>query len=325
MKLLRALPLLLLIALLGGIAWLLRSENTDAPLNRAWGNVETRQTSLAFEASGRIAELRLEEGERAEAGSVLGKLDTAALEIERRRAAAEVRQARAQAELAREGTRAEDIDAARANEAASRAEVLYAEATLRRQAELAPAGASSRQALDEARYALNAARESLTAASAQRAAAEAGLRPQEVESAEAALEAAEAALASLDYQIETASILKAPSSGIIRARLAEPGDMAGPSRTVYQLSVIDPKWIRIYVTERQLGLLREGSRARVFTDTMPPMEGQVAFISSTAEFTPKTVQTEALRANLVYEARIIVRDPENRLRLGQPVTAELLP
>lgn len=98
--------------------------------------------------------------------------------------------------------------------------------------------------------------------------------------------------------------------------------MASPSRTIYQLSVADPKWIRAYLTERQLGLVKEGTLATVFTDTVGPVDGTVAFVADTAEFTPKTVQTEDLRASLVYEVRITVRDPENRLRLGQPVTVE---
>lgn len=182
--------------------------------------------------------------------------------------------------------------------------------------------AASRQMLDDARRAEHAARESLTAAAAQRAAAEKGPRAQEIAAADAAAEAAAASLAALDYQIHRGAVLTAPSAGIIRARLAEPGDMASPSRTIYQLSVADPKWIRAYLTERQLGLVKEGTLATVFTDTVGPVDGTVAFVSDTAEFTPKTVQTEDLRASLVYEVRITVRDPENRLRLGQPVTVE---
>lgn len=176
--------------------------------------------------------------------------------------------------------------------------------------------------LDDARRAEHAARESLTAAAAQRAAVEKGPRAQEIAAADAAAEAAAASLAALDYQIHRGAVLTAPSAGIIRARLAEPGDMASPSRTIYQLSVADPKWIRAYLTERQLGLVKEGTLATVFTDTVGPVDGTVAFVSDTAEFTPKTVQTEDLRASLVYEVRITVRDPENRLRLGQPVTVE---
>ena len=296
LRLFSTLALSAVIALCAATAWKLRTAENAASANRAWGNVETRQTSLAFEASGRIAALHKEEGESVEAGELLGQLDDEALRISRRQAAAELKRLQAQAALAHEGTREEDIDAARANEAAARAQLEYASATLKRQQDLVPVGAASRQMLDDARRAEHAARESLTAAAAQRAA--------------------------LDYQIHRGAVLTAPSAGIIRARLAEPGDMASPSRTIYQLSVADPKWIRAYLTERQLGLVKEGTLATVFTDTVGPVDGTVAFVSDTAEFTPKTVQTEDLRASLVYEVRITVRDPENRLRLGQPVTVE---
>lgn len=314
LRLFSILALSAVIALCAATAWKLRTAEDAAPANRAWGNVETRQTSLAFEASGRIAALYKEEGESVEAGELLGRLDDEALRISRRQAAAELKRLQAQAALAHEGTRQEDIDAARANEAAARAQLEYASATLKRQQDLVPAGAASRQMLDDARRAEHAARESLTAAAAQRAAAEKGPRAQEI--------AAAASLAALDYQIQRGAVLTAPSAGIIRARLAEPGDMASPSRTIYQLSAADPKWIRAYLTERQLGLVKEGTLAAVFTDTVGPVDGTVAFVSDTAEFTPKTVQTEDLRASLVYEVRITVRDPENRLRLGQPVTVE---
>lgn len=313
LRLFSILALSAVIALCAATAWKLRTAEDAAPANRAWGNVETRQTSLAFEASGRIAALCKEEGESVEAGELLGRLDDEALRISRRQAAAELKRLQAQAALAHEGTRQEDID-----EAAARAQLEYASATLKRQQDLVPAGAASRQMLDDARRAEHAARESLTAAAAQRAAAEKGPRAQEI----AAAEAAAASLAALDYQIQRGAVLTAPSSGIIRARLAEPGDMASPSRTIYQLSAADPKWIRAYLTERQLGLVKEGTLAAVFTDTVGPVDGTVAFVSDTAEFTPKTVQTEDLRASLVYEVRINVRDPENRLRLGQPVTVE---
>jgi HlyD family secretion protein len=69
-------------------------------------------------------------------------------------------------------------------------------------------------------------------------------------------------------------------------------------------------------------VIRQGQKASVFCDSFPdePIEGEVGFISSESEFTPKTVQTESLRTSLVYEIRIIVGDPYDRLRLGAPVT-----
>ena len=310
MKALRIAFVLVLIALLAGTAWWLRNHEDKAPLTRAWGNVDTRQISLAFEASGRILKLGPQEGAPVKAGEIIGKLDTEALRIERDRAQAELERAEAQASLSREGYRAEDIEARR---------------TYVRQKELARANVSSRQNLDDAEMSLEAARRELKASEAQLHALESGLRPQEVASAEAAAKSAQAAVASLDYQIEKASILKAPADGIIRTRLAEPGDMASPSRTIYQLSIVSPKWIRTYVTENQLGLVKEGAEALISTDTIGSLNARVSWISSTAEFTPKTVQTAELRTALVYEVRLEAADPENRLRLGQPVTVDFIP
>ena len=189
LRLFSTLALSAVIALCAATAWKLRTAENAASANRAWGNVETRQTSLAFEASGRIAALHKEEGESVEAGELLGQLDDEALRISRRQAAAELKRLQAQAALAHEGTREEDIDAARANEAAARAQLEYASATLKRQQDLVPVGAASRQMLDDARRAEHAARESLTAAAAQRAAAEKGPRAQEIAAADAAANA----------------------------------------------------------------------------------------------------------------------------------------
>lgn len=148
LRLFSTLALSAVIALCAATAWKLRTAENAASANRAWGNVETRQTSLAFEASGRIAALHKEEGESVEAGELLGQLDDEALRISRRQAAAELKRLQAQAALAHEGTREEDIDAARANEAAARAQLEYASATLKRQQDLVPVGAASRQMLD---------------------------------------------------------------------------------------------------------------------------------------------------------------------------------
>ena len=181
------------------------------------------------------------------------------------------------------------------------------------------------QQLDEARAAERTRERAVAAADANLAKYEAGLRPDEVRAKKAARDAGAAALKALDYQIGTASILTAPADGVIRSRLLEPGDMASSAKRVYQLAVTNPKWVHAYVTETQLAFVREGAAALVTTDTTPPMRATVGFISPEAEFTPKTVQTQDLRTVLVYEVRLNVEDPENALRLGQPVTVDFAP
>lgn len=325
-KPLRILVFLLVVGLAAMLLWNMRTTTDETlPRTRAWGHVDTREVALAFEASGRIAKLIPEEGERVNAGDVLGRLDTELLEIQSNLAEAKLRAAEADLALAREGYRVEDITEAERRTEALTTKAELARRTAKRLEGLAQVDAASVQALDDARFSAQAADQELAAAKAQLSRLHAGLRPQEVAKAEAAASAAKEELRTIRYQIERASVLTAPISGVVRSRLAEPGDMASAARTVYTLSVTDPKWVRAYVTEAQLGLVREGAEAQVLTDTTAPVAATVAHISSTAEFTPKTVQTEELRTALVYEVKLLVADPENRLRLGQPVTVEFAP
>ena len=108
----------------------------------------------------------------------------------------------------------------------------------------------------------------------------------------------------------------APTCGTILTRIREPGTVVNPADPVYTLSVASPVWIRAYVAEPDLGKVRYGMTAEVYT-------GKVGFISPVAEFTPKTVQTTQLRTDLVYRLRVYVDNPDNLLKQGMPVTVHL--
>ena len=111
----------------------------------------------------------------------------------------------------------------------------------------------------------------------------------------------------------------------MRDRILEPGDMASPQTPVLTLALNDPLWVRTYVPESELGRIRLGMAAEVHTDSYPDKtyHGWVGFLSPTAEFTPKNVETSDLRTRLVYQARIFVCNPQNELRLGMPATVTL--
>jgi HlyD family secretion protein len=128
----------------------------------------------------------------------------------------------------------------------------------------------------------------------------------------------------LDRRLED-TVLLAPAKGIIQSRILELGEMAMPSRPAFTLALTDPKWVRVYLPEPQLGWIDRGMRAQVYSDSFKdrPFDGWVGFISPQAEFTPKSVETTDLRTQLVYETRIWVDDPANELRLGMPVTVEI--
>jgi len=100
--------------------------------------------------------------------------------------------------------------------------------------------------------------------------------------------------------------------------------MVSPQRPAFNLAVADPKWIRAYISEPDLGRIRAGMKASISADSFPgrTLSGWVGFISSVAEFTPKAVQTEELRSSLVYEIRVFVQDPKDEMRLGMPATVQ---
>jgi HlyD family secretion protein len=158
-----------------------------------------------------------------------------------------------------------------------------------------------------------------------------GISRQDVDNAQATLDGAlaqvqanAAQLALLRQELADA-VLVAPMDATVRSRLMEPGDMASPSRPVLDLAITDPKWVRVYVNETDLGKLHPGMTAAVSVDSFPGRRfaGWVGFISSTAEFTPKTVETTDLRPSLVYEVRVFVKDPGDELRLGMPATVTI--
>lgn len=154
----------------------------------------------------------------------------------------------------------------------------------------------------------------------------AGPRQEEIDEAKARLAAAQAQWMALRQQLQDAELVS-PIDAIVRSRILEPGEMASPQKPVLSLAVDRPKWVRAYVNERQLGLIRSGMAASVLVDSFPgtSFEGWLGFISPMAEFTPKPIQTEELRTSLVYEVRIFVPDPDDSLRLGMPVTVRIEP
>jgi len=142
----------------------------------------------------------------------------------------------------------------------------------------------------------------------------------------------ETALASRDYaknQLDYSKIY-APAEGIITTRVQEPGAVVNSGQAVYTLSKSRPVWIRTYVPETNLGNIKYGMKATVLTDSIDPKTGKrreyvgwVGYISPVAEFTPKTVQTEDLRTDLVYRIRVYVYEVDEFLRQGMPTTVKI--
>jgi len=289
-----------------------------------YGNVDIRQVQLAFNGSERIATMRVREGEPVKKGRLLATLDTVRLEgnVELQQAQlASQRQVVARLEA---GSRPEEIGKAQADVEAARIDAENAESNYQRTKKLAEQHFVSTQQADDARAKSDAAQARYAALQETLKLVRMGPRKEDIAAARAMLKADQAALDVARKALADAS-LYAPESGVVQERILEPGDMASPQRPVYTLALTDPIWVRAYVQESDLGKLQPGMRADVGTDSFPgkSYRAWVGYISPSAEFTPKAVETTEVRSSLVYQVRIFVCNPQGELRMGMPATVTI--
>ena len=289
-----------------------------------YGNVDIRQVSLGFRVSGRIAELRVDEGDTVKAGDVMARLDAEPFQQALDAAAAEAEALKATLAKLKAGARATEIAQARATHEERLAELRNADLAYQRAKQLRPNGTISQAELDQTSASRAAAVARAAVAREALALLEEGNRVEDIAAAEAQLNAASAKVASARTSLKDTELL-APSAGVVLSRVRETGAIVSPSDTVYVLSLTEPVWVRAYVAEPDLGRVHPGMKVKVTSDTAPARayEGTVGFISPVAEFTPKSVETPELRTDLVYRLRVVIRDPGPDLRQGMPVTVHL--
>ena len=141
------------------------------------------------------------------------------------------------------------------------------------------------------------------------------------------------AIADLEYAKSSADMaqtslndttLTAPTDGVVLIRILEPGTMISAGVPVYTISLNGKMWVRAYIKETELGRVKIGTKVKIYTDSENKIyNGHIGFISSTAEFTPKSIETASLRTDLVYRIRIIIDDADDYLKQGMPVTIKL--
>ena len=316
--------LFLLAAVILWVFWprLFGREHNDA--RNIYGNVDIRTVNLSLRVGGRLASLAVEEGDGISAGQVLGQLDARPYENALAQAEADVEMQKAQLSLLEAGFRDEEIAQVRSEVQAQRLALDYAEKFYQRQQALLPDRAVSANDVDNARTARDSARSSLQAALEKLRMYEAGNRVQQIDAARAALMQAEAALEQSRLNLSD-TVLVSPADGVVLTRAVEPGTMLAPGSAVYVLSLTRPVWARAYVSGAGLHLAVPGAKVDVYIDGRPdkPYRGTIGFVSPSAEFTPKQVQTPDLRPDLVYRLRILIDDPDDALRQGMPITARL--
>lgn len=321
----QVIAVLVILAGAGFLAWHLFGARQSGDLT-LYGNVDIRQVDLGFRVGGRIAAVLVDEGDAVSEGQPLARLDDDLLSQQRDQAAAKL--AGQKADLARleRGYRVEEIAQARASVVAATAVAENASINLKRVTAMRASNAISQKELDNARAAEREAAAKLRSAQDQLDMLTSGYREEDVLAQRAAVAAADAELNHAEIQVRDA-VLAAPQKGIILTRAREAGAIVQAGQTVYTLTLTNPVWLRAYVDEPNLGKVKPGMSVRVAVDAAPgkTFPGTVGFISPTAEFTPKTVETREVRTALVYRLRVQVEDPENVMRQGMPVTITLEP
>lgn len=319
---------LLVIAVIGGAVawWMMRREGVASEL-MLYGNLDLRQVQLAFNNSERIAAVLAQEGDHVKQGQVLARLDTRRLEPQLAQVESQAAAQRQVVLRLRNGSRPEEVAQARANVESARADVVNAQRQyerLKHAAELTAGRAVRQQDVDSAKAALQVAEAKLAVNQKTLDLAVLGPRKEDIAENEARLRANEAQAALLRQQLADSELV-APVNAVVRTRIMEPGEMASPQNPVFSLAVTDPKWVRAYVAEPDLGKIHPGMAATIFVDSFPNrgFDGWIGFISPVAEFTPKSVETTELRTSLVYEVRVFVKDPRDELRLGMPASVRL--
>jgi HlyD family secretion protein len=313
-----------LIVLGAGAQYACRRRAEASALATLYGNVDIRDVSLAWRTGGRVAELRVDEGDTVHEGDLVASLDPEPLQDAVAAAQAEAAAVQARNALLHKGYRSEDVAQARSRLDSTRAAHREAEEQFRRATDLVPAGAAPGKALDAARSARDQAAAAVRSAEANLQQMTRGFRPEEIRESDGQLAQVQARLETARLALRDARLL-APSDGVILTRAVEKGAMVQAGAPAFSLSLTRPVWVRAYVNETQLGRFPAGTPVTLTTDLHPgqPFHGHVGFVSPTAEFTPKSVETADLRTSLTYRLRIVVDDPGPGLLQGMPVTVRL--
>ena len=302
---------LLGIAIAGGLyyAWSnLQGDGEPSAFVSGNGRIEAVEIDVATKLGGRVKEILVREGDFVQAGQVLGHMQVQTLQAQRDEAAARQQQSLSGVDSANAqvAVRQSDIAAAEGVVAMRASEMDAAQRRLRRSETLAKEGASSAQELDDDRARVSTAKAALAAARAQVKAAEAALSAArtQVAGARATVTASEATVTRIDADI-TDSALVAPRDGRVQYRVAQPGEVLGGGGKVLNMVDLSEVHMTFFVPETVAGRLALGGEVRIKLDAAPDfvVPARLTFVASTAQFTPKTVETESERQKLMFRVK----------------------
>ncbi|MFV0481675.1 MAG: HlyD family efflux transporter periplasmic adaptor subunit, partial [Campylobacteraceae bacterium] len=300
----------------------LKDKNQNKEL-AFYGNVDTRTVYLGFETLGKINNITKDEGERVSKDEILATLDIRKLETNLEGLEAGLLAEVAKLEKLQNGYRVEEIEDARGAFEESTANMRLAKNIYERQLKLKESKAVSEEIFVNAKYNYELSLATQKRANATLTLRINGNRIEDINAQQAAVLALVANIKEVKQNIEDSKI-KSPVDGIILTRYQEVGSVVSATQRILEVSKQDEFWVKAYVDEPNLGTISQGMKVDIFTDTKTePYSGQIGYISPVAEFTPKNIETIELRADLVYYFRVLVLNPDSKIKQGMPVTVKL--
>ena len=309
------------------MAYLNLHGRSQADLNRirVSGNIEVTDAEVSFKISGHIDKRHVDEGELMRKGDIVATLDSSDLEDEVAIREADLQLAEANLAELEAGSRPEEISAAEANMMAAKADKEHKERDFHKAEDLFRKNVISDEEYTHAEGDYGVALNRLREAEEQFKLAKLGPRKETIDQARARVNQAGESLKLARTRLGYAKLFS-PLSGIVLSKNVEPGEYVAPGTPVVTVGELESVWLRAYINETDLGRVKVSQQVNVLTDTYPDKiyKGHISFISSQAEFTPKTVQTEKQRVKLVYRIKVEIPNPNMELKPGMPADADIL-
>jgi HlyD family secretion protein len=274
------------------------NQNSDA-----YGNFEAIDVITSSQAAGQIINLNIEEGMKINSGDTIGLIDTIDLSLKREQLVSQQKVIFA---------RLRNIDSQVSVQEQQKKNILVEKARVEK---LMKDGAATQKQMDDITGSLD-------------------LLDQQISASEVQKEAIRAELGTLESQVKQVeeSISKcyiiSPLSGTVLVKFAEAGEITAMGKPVCKIANLDELVLKVYISGDQLQYLKLGQTVEVLIDKdksgVSTLSGTVSWISSKAEFTPKTIQTRKERVNLVYAAKVRVAN-DGSLKIGMPGEINFMP
>ncbi|MCT7513929.1 efflux RND transporter periplasmic adaptor subunit [Aliarcobacter cryaerophilus] len=288
-----------------------------------YGNIDTRTVNVGFRFLGKIENITKDEGEIVKKDEILVKLDTASLEKSLEELNEKIFASKLELSKLQTGYRQEEILEAKAAMEEAIENLNKTKDTYNRQANLFKTKSTSEENFTISQLNYKQALATLDKAKALYELRKNGYRDEDIKIQESNLKSLEIQAEKLKIDLND-SIIKAPVDGVVLTRFKEIGAITNAGESILEIAKTDEFWVRAYIDEKNLGNIKPGLKMSIQTDSRSEnYEGVIGFISPVAEFTPKNIETQELRADLVYSFRVIVKNPDDKIRQGMPVTLKI--